>query len=60
MRTAIESCAATMGGIDFVIANAGVVAYGTDRQVDEASFERVLDVNLNGGIPHAQVRDAPP
>ncbi len=37
-----------MGGIDFVVANAGVAAYGTVRQADEASFERVLDINLNG------------
>ena len=48
LRTAMDSCAATMGGIDFVVANAGVVAYGTVRQSDEASFERVVDVNLNG------------
>ena len=26
----------------------GVAAYGTVRQADEASFERVLDINLNG------------
>ena len=38
----------TMGGIDIVVANAGVAAYGTVRQADEASFERVLDINLNG------------
>jgi len=48
LRAAIDDCAATLGGIDFVVANAGVVAYGTVRQADEASFERVLDVNLNG------------
>jgi len=48
LRTAIDACAQTMSGIDLVVANAGVVAYGTVRQVDEASFERVLDVNLNG------------
>jgi len=48
LRTAIDDCAATMHGIDFVVANAGVVAYGTVRQVDEEAFERVLDVNVNG------------
>ena len=37
-----------MGGIDIVVANAGIAAYGTVRQADEASFERVLDINLNG------------
>lgn len=48
LRTALDDCGATMGGIDFVVANAGVVAYGTVRQVDEEAFERVLDVNVNG------------
>src|SRR5258705_1083546 len=50
LRSAIDSCAKTMGGIDIVIANAGVAAYGTVRQADEASLERVLDINLNGGF----------
>jgi NAD(P)-dependent dehydrogenase (short-subunit alcohol dehydrogenase family) len=48
LRSAIDGCAETMGGIDIVVANAGVVAYGTVRQMDAASFERVVDVNLNG------------
>ena len=48
LRTAFDECSATMGGIDFVVANAGVAAYGTVRQADEASFERVLDINLTG------------
>ena len=48
LRSAIDDCANVMGGIDFVVANAGVAAYGTVRQADEASFERVLDINLNG------------
>ena len=48
LRAAIDDCAETIGGIDIVVANAGVAAYGTVRQADEASFERVLDINLNG------------
>jgi hypothetical protein len=48
LRTALDDCAATMGGIDFLVANAGVASYGTVRQADEASFERVLDINLTG------------
>src|SRR6185437_3888139 len=48
LRSAIDDCAQTMGGIDIVVANAGIVAYGTVRQVDEAAFERVLDINVNG------------
>jgi NAD(P)-dependent dehydrogenase (short-subunit alcohol dehydrogenase family) len=48
LRSAIDGCADAMGGIDFVVANAGIAGYGTVRQADEASFERVLDINLNG------------
>lgn len=48
LQAAIDSCASAMGGIDLVVANAGVAAYGTVRQMAEASFERVLDINLNG------------
>lgn len=48
LRSAIDDSAQALGGIDLVLANAGVVAYGTVRQADEASFERVLDVNVTG------------
>lgn len=48
LHSAIDECADTMGGIDIVVANAGIAGYGTVRQADEASFERVLDINLNG------------
>jgi NAD(P)-dependent dehydrogenase (short-subunit alcohol dehydrogenase family) len=48
LRSAIDKAAQTMGGIDLVVANAGVVAYGTVRQLEEAAFERVVDINLNG------------
>ncbi|MEU6198629.1 short-chain dehydrogenase/reductase [Streptomyces sp. NPDC047061] len=48
LKAAIDDCAQTMGGIDIIVANAGVAAYGTVRQTDDASFERVLDINLNG------------
>jgi NAD(P)-dependent dehydrogenase (short-subunit alcohol dehydrogenase family) len=61
LRAAIDECAEALGGIDFVVANAGVVAYGTVRQAEEAAFERVLDVNVNGvfrtlkyATPHLQ------
>lgn len=48
LQAAIDECASRLNGIDAVVANAGVAAYGTVRQADEASFERVLDVNVNG------------
>ena len=48
LRAAIDASAEELGGIDIVVANAGVVAYGTVRQADEDAFVKVLDVNLNG------------
>lgn len=48
LRAAIDGCAADLGAIDFLVANAGVASYGTVRNIDEGSFERVLDVNVNG------------
>lgn len=45
---ALDASAEAMGGIDLVVANAGVVAYGTVRQADDAAFARVIDVNLTG------------
>lgn len=48
LRSAIDECAASLGGIDFLVANAGVASYGTVRTIDEAAFERVLDINVNG------------
>ena len=37
-----------LGGLDVVIANAGVAAYGTVRSVDPEAFRRTIDVNLTG------------
>jgi NAD(P)-dependent dehydrogenase (short-subunit alcohol dehydrogenase family) len=48
LRVAIDDSAAALGGIDLLVANAGVVSYATIRQADEAAFEHVLDVNLAG------------
>ncbi len=49
---AMESAAATgvdrFGGIDRVLANAGVASYGSVAAVDPAMFKRVLDVNELG------------
>ncbi|MHB8689750.1 MAG: SDR family oxidoreductase [Solirubrobacteraceae bacterium] len=36
------------GGIDLVLANAGIASYGSVMAVDPAMFKRVLDVNVLG------------
>jgi len=39
---------ARFGGIDIVMANAGIASYGSVRRVDPAAFRRVIDINLTG------------
>lgn len=59
LKAAIDAAAVHFGRIDIVLANAGIASYGTVRQIDDAAFERVVDINLNGvfrtmkySIPH--------
>jgi NAD(P)-dependent dehydrogenase (short-subunit alcohol dehydrogenase family) len=61
VHTAIDAAAEHFGHLDYVLANAGIASYGTVRQVDNESFERVVDININGvyrtlhaSIPHLE------
>jgi NAD(P)-dependent dehydrogenase (short-subunit alcohol dehydrogenase family) len=50
--TALEKAVAGVvehfGGIDIVVANAGIAATGFTRSIDRAAFERVIEVDLLG------------
>lgn len=48
METAVAQGVEKFGGIDLVLANAGIASYGSVMAVDPATFRRVLDVNVNG------------
>ena len=48
MQAAAEAAVEHFGGIDVVVANAGILSYGSVRQVDPEAFKRVLDVNVLG------------
>ncbi len=48
MQAAAEQAVERFGGIDVVVANAGIASYGSVLQVDPAAFKRVLEVNLLG------------
>ena len=45
---AVDEAAERLGGIDCVVANAGVAAAGYVRHMDPEAFERVIEVNLLG------------
>ena len=48
LEKAVEEAAERMGGIDCVMANAGVASAGYVRNTDPDAFERVIEVNLLG------------
>ncbi len=48
LQAAAEKAVERFGGIDVVVANAGIASYGSVLKVDPETFKRVLDVNLLG------------
>ena len=48
MQAAAAGAVERFGGIDVVIANAGIAANGTVASVDPAAFDRTIEVNLLG------------
>ncbi|MBK1784764.1 SDR family oxidoreductase [Prauserella cavernicola] len=48
LETATDEVAEHFGGIDIVIANAGIATTGFVRSVDPAAFEKVIEVDLLG------------
>jgi NAD(P)-dependent dehydrogenase (short-subunit alcohol dehydrogenase family) len=48
MEAAVAKGVERFGGIDIVVANAGIASYGSVLQVDPEAFKRVLDVDVLG------------
>ena len=48
MQAAAAKAVERFGGIDVVVANAGIASYGSVLQVDPEAFKRVLDVDVLG------------
>ena len=48
LRDAVDQAVATLGGLDVVVANAGIAGTGTVRTVDPEVFARTVEVNLTG------------
>lgn len=63
IEAAVAGAVERFGGIDVVIANAGIATGGTVRSIDPAAWERVVEVNLFGSwrtvraaLPHVIAR----
>ncbi len=48
MQAAAAKAVERFGGVDVVVANAGIASYGSVLHVDPEAFKRVLDVNVLG------------
>ena len=48
VHSAVDAAAERFGGIDVVMANAGIATIGTVKTIDPDAFERQVDVNLLG------------
>ncbi|MCW2856364.1 MAG: short-chain dehydrogenase [Marmoricola sp.] len=48
MEAAVAAGVEKFGGIDVVVANAGIASYGSVLGVDPSTFRRVIDINING------------
>ncbi|BBY76807.1 hypothetical protein MPRF_37060 [Mycolicibacterium parafortuitum] len=48
MQAAADAAAERFGGIDVVMANAGIASYGSVLQVDPQAFRTLMDVNVLG------------
>lgn len=48
MQSAADKAVERFGGIDILMANAGIATYGSVLQVDPAAFKTLMDVNVLG------------
>jgi rhamnulose-1-phosphate aldolase/alcohol dehydrogenase len=48
MRQAFEEISGHFGGVDLVVANAGIAEAGTLEELDDEALRRALDVNVTG------------
>ena len=55
---AVDATVERFGGIDVVIANAGIAPFGTVATIDPDAFERTIEVNLLGRVAHRADRVA--
>jgi SDR family mycofactocin-dependent oxidoreductase len=59
LRKALEEGISELGRLDIVVANAGIASYGLAWELDEATWQDMIDVNLTGvwhtakvAVPH--------
>jgi (+)-trans-carveol dehydrogenase len=63
LKAALDAGVAELGGLDIVVANAGVVNYGAVDEITDEEWEAVVGINLTGvwktgkaAVPHLRAR----
>ncbi|WP_219413516.1 mycofactocin-coupled SDR family oxidoreductase [Pseudonocardia nigra] len=63
LSAALDEGVAELGGLDIVVANAGIATYGMSWEITEDMWQEMLDVNLTGvwhtakaAVPHLRSR----
>ncbi len=61
LTAAVDSGVAELGRLDIVLANAGILSFGMVAEMDERTWQNMIDINLTGvwktmraAIPHIQ------
>jgi hypothetical protein len=55
LQAAVAKAVTALGGLDVVVANAGIASFGTVRTIDPEAFARTVEVNLTGVFRTVQV-----
>ena len=48
LDTAVQAGVEALGGLDVVVANAGIVSYGAATELPEQTWQDMIDINLTG------------
>ncbi len=63
LQAALDAGVSELGGLDIVVANAGIASYGLSTELTEEMWQQMLDVNLTGvwhtakaAVPHLLTR----
>ncbi len=58
VKVAFDACVTAFGGIDVLVNNAGIAVSGNILTIDEATFDRVLAINLKAAFHGTQMAAA--